>query len=192
MSTPALTVKPLTPETWEDFETVMGARGGARGCWCMHWRLSMAEWMENRGTGNKAAMRALAKGSRPPGVVGYLDSRPVAWCAFGDRSDFPRMQRSALLKPVDDEPVASITCLLIAKDHRGEGLSAALIAAVCGHLAETSEARIVEAYPVEPPPGRRAGPDTAMTGIASAFADAGFTEVARPRRDRPIMRYELR
>ncbi|MGH3546410.1 MAG: GNAT family N-acetyltransferase [Mycobacteriales bacterium] len=191
MTSPALTVKPLTPQSWEDFETVMGSRGGARGCWCMHWRLSISEWMENKGEGNKAAMRALTEHDTPPGVVGYLNAEPVAWCAFGDSSDFPRMQRSALLKPVDDEPVVSLTCLLIKKDHRGEGLSAALITVVCDYLAETSQTRTVEAYPVEPPDGRKAGTDTAMTGIASAFADAGFTEVARPKRDRPIMRFEL-
>ena len=191
MTAPKLTVRPLTADNWEDFETVMGARGGARGCWCMHWRLSIAAWMKNKGDGNKAAMRALAELDTPPGVVGYLDAEPVAWCGFGDRSDFPRMQRSTLLKPADAEPVVSLTCLLVKKDHRGEGLSAAWIAAVCDYLADTSKTRTVEAYPVEPPAGRRAGSDTAMTGIASAFTEAGFTEIARPRHDRPVMRYQL-
>jgi GNAT superfamily N-acetyltransferase len=157
----------------------------------MHWRLSITEWMENKGEGNKTAMRELAECDTSPGVVGYLNAEPVAWCAFGDRSDFRRMERSALLKPVDDEPVVSLTCLFIKKDHRGEGLSAALIAAVCDYLAETSQRRTVEAYPVEPPDGRRAGPDTAMTGIASAFTAAGFSEAARPKRDRPVMGFEL-
>ncbi|MFC0530458.1 GNAT family N-acetyltransferase [Phytohabitans kaempferiae] len=191
MTSPTLTVKPLTPDCWDDFETVMGDRGGARGCWCMHWRLSINEFMENKGEGNKAAMRALAKRDTPPGVVGYLDGEPVAWCGFGDRADFTRMQRSTLLKPVDDEPVVSLTCVLIKKDHRNEGLLATWIAAVCDYLAETSQIRTVEAYPVEPGDGRRAGPDTAMTGIASAFSDAGFTEITRPKQDRPIMRYQL-
>lgn len=191
MNRPTLVVKPLESSTWDDFETVMGARGGARGCWCMHWRLSTDEWMQNKGAGNKAAMRKLADGDRPPGVVGYLNRAPVAWCGFGDRTDFPRMQRSTLLKPVDDEPVVSLTCLFIIKSHRGEGLLPAWLDAVCGHLAETSLARVVEAYPIEPPKGRRAGADTAMTGIASAFTAAGFTEVARPKPDRPVMRYEL-
>ena len=191
MTSREFTIAPLTTDTWQDFETVMGARGGAGGCWCMHWRSSIAEWMENKGDGNKAAMRALAERGAPPGVIGYLDGEPVAWCAFGDRSDFPRMQRSTLLKPVDDEPVVSLACLLIRKDHRGDGLLPAWIAAVCSHLAEASPTRTVEAYPVEPPAGRRAGPDTAMTGIASAFAAAGFIEVARPKRDRPVMRCEL-
>jgi GNAT superfamily N-acetyltransferase len=158
----------------------------------MHWRLSMEEWMEGKGDGNKAAMRDLAQREDPPGVVAYANDEPIAWCGFGDRSEFPRMQRSALVKPVDDEPVISLTCLLVKKGHRGEGLCSALIVAVCEYLAETAGTRTVEAYPVEPAPGRKAGPDNAMTGIASAFLAAGFTEIARPRSDRPVMRYSLR
>jgi hypothetical protein len=192
MSTAGLTVRPLTLDTWADFTTVMGSNGGARGCWCMHWRLSMEEWMEGKGDGNKAAMRDLAQREDPPGVVAYANDEPIAWCGFGDRSEFPRMQRSALVKPVDDEPVISLTCLLVKKGHRGEGLCSALIVAVCEYLAETAGTRTVEAYPVEPAPGRKAGPDNAMTGIASAFVAAGFTEIARPRSDRPVMRYSLR
>lgn len=192
MSTATPTVRPLTSDTWDDFEAVMGDNGGARGCWCMHWRLSMQEWMEGKGDGNRTAMRDLAGRTTPPGVVAYLDDEPIAWCGFGDRSDFPRMQRSSLLKPVDDEPVISLTCLLVKKGRRGEGLSSKLIAAVCDYLSGTAETRTVEAYPVEPAKGRRAGADTAMTGIASAFLAAGFTEVARPRSDRPVMRYSLR
>lgn len=191
MTTPTLTVKPLRPKTWDDFETVMGTRGGARGCWCLHWRLSFHEWRVGKGEGNKNAMRSLAEGTSPPGVLGYLDHAPVAWCSFGDRSDFPRMQRSTLLKPIDDEPVVSLTCLLIKQDHRSEGLLPTWITTVCDYLAETSQIRTIEAYPVEPPKGRKAGADTAMTGIASAFIATGFTEVARPKWDRPVMRYQL-
>ncbi|GAA1188332.1 GNAT family N-acetyltransferase [Nesterenkonia xinjiangensis] len=191
MTSPQWTITPLTQENWSDFEAVMGERGGSRGCWCMHWRLSIAEWMANKGEGNKAAMRAVAGGAATPGVVGSLDGEPLAWCSFGDRADFPRMRRSPLLMPIDDQPVVSLACLLLRRDRRGQDLLAAWITAVCGYLAETSSIRTVEAYPVEPPHGRTAGPDTAMTGIASAFAAAGFIEVARPSFDRPVMRYQL-
>jgi len=47
----ALIVRPRTPDTWDDFETVMGESGGARRRWCMYWRLSTQEWME--GESNK-------------------------------------------------------------------------------------------------------------------------------------------
>ncbi len=186
----ALEVRELRAETWEDFERVLGAKGGARGCWCMHWRLSIAEWMAGKGDGNKRAMRRLASRKRAPGVLLYEGGEPVAWCALGPRSSFPRMERSPILASVDDEPVCAITCVFVERRHRGAGLLAAVLDAVCEYAAGLGYS-IVEGYPVEPRPGRRAGSDTAMTGMASAFRAAGFTEVARRKADRPIMRRSL-
>jgi GNAT superfamily N-acetyltransferase len=183
----ALDVRELRPETWNDFERVLGPNGGARGCWCMHWRLSISEWMEGKGEGNKQAMRELAACAQAPGVLVYQEDQPVAWCSLGPRSSFPRLERSPMLASVDDAPVCAITCVFVRRQHRGAGLLAAVLDVVCDYAA-TLGYSIVEGYPVEPRPGRRAGSDTAMTGIASAFRDAGFTEVARPRSDRPIMR----
>ncbi len=49
-------------------------------------------------------------------------------------------------------------------------------------------AAIVEGYPVEPKKGEM--PDVfAYTGLASAFRQAGFVEVLRRSKTRPIMRY---
>lgn len=186
----ALEVRELRADTWDDFERVLGPNGGARGCWCMHWRLSIAEWMEGKGQGNKRAMRRLASREPAPGVLVYAGDEPVAWCSLGPRSSFPRLDRSPMLAPIDDAPVCAVTCVFVHRRHRGSGLLAAILDAVCDYAA-TRGYRIVEGYPVEPRPGKRAGPDTAMTGIAGAFLDAGFTEVARPRSDRPIMRRSL-
>jgi hypothetical protein len=55
--------------------------------------------------------------------------------------------------------------------------------------AQSQGARMLEAYPVEPD-----GELTSyhgFTGIASAFAKAGFREVARTGRGRPVVRLEL-
>jgi GNAT superfamily N-acetyltransferase len=186
-----LDVRELRAKTWNDFERVLGSNGGARGCWCMHWRLSIAEFMEGKGEGNKQAMKELASRKRAPGVLVYKGDQPVAWCSLGPRTAFPRLERSSLLASVDDEPVCAITCIFVHRQHRGSGLLAAVLDAVCDYAATRGYA-IVEGYPVEPRPGRRAGSDTAMTGIASAFRDAGFAEVARPRGDRPIMRRSLK
>jgi GNAT superfamily N-acetyltransferase len=185
-----LTVRELSEGTWSDFESVLGTNGGARGCWCMHWRLSIDEWMEGKGEGNKRAMRKLAKRGPVPGVVVYRKSTPVAWCSLGPRASFPRLERSRLLASIDDAPVCAITCIFVHRKHRGTGLLPNILDAVCGYAADNGYT-VAEGYPVEPRDGRRAGSDTAMTGIASAFLDAGFTEVARPRNDRPIMRRAL-
>jgi GNAT superfamily N-acetyltransferase len=187
----ALKVRELSEATWDDFEVVLGMNGGARGCWCMHWRLSIAEWMAGKGDGNKRAMRELANKGSAPGVVIYRGKTPVAWCSLGPRASFPRLERSKLLASIDDKPVCAITCIYVHRKHRGSGLLPAILDAVCEYAADNGHT-IAEGYPVEPRGGRRAGSDTAMTGIASAFLDAGFKEVARPRNDRPIMRRSLR
>jgi len=185
-----LDVRELRADTWDDFERVLGRNGGARGCWCMHWRLSMAEFMEGKGEGNRRAMKRLSSREQAPGVLVYEGDGPVAWCALGPRAAFPRLERSSVVASVDDEPVCAVTCIFVHRQHRGAGLLAAILDAVCDYAA-TRDYKIVEGYPVEPREGRRAGADTAMTGIASAFLAAGFTEVARRKSDRPVMRRSL-
>ncbi|WP_083974482.1 GNAT family N-acetyltransferase [Herbidospora daliensis] len=186
----SLTVKELSKETWGDFESVLGANGGARGCWCMHWRLSIKEWTEGKGEGNRKAMKRLAGREPVPGLVVYDGDAPVAWCSLGPRSAFPRLERSPLLKGLGDEEVCAIACVYVEKGHRGSGLLPGILEAVCDWASAAGYAT-AEGYPVEPRDGRRAGADTAMTGIAGAFLDAGFSEVARPRADRPIMRRKV-
>jgi GNAT superfamily N-acetyltransferase len=146
--------------------------------------------MEGKGDGNKQAMRKLARKRPVPGVVVYQKSTPVAWCSLGPRDAFPRLERSPLLASIDDEPVCAIACIFVSRKHRGAGLLPAILDAVCKYAA-AADYTVAEGYPVEPRDGRRAGSDTAMTGIASAFLEAGFKEVARPRKDRPIMRRNL-
>jgi hypothetical protein len=55
-------------------------------------------------------------------------------------------------------------------------------------LARKEGAKIIEGYPVEARKGKM--PDVfAYTGLPSAFRQAGFVEVLRRSRTRPIMRY---
>lgn len=187
---PDITWTTLTRRTWADFEQVMGANGGARGCWCMHWRGSFAEWEKGRGDGNRSQMHQRALADPPPGLVCYLNDEPVGWVAVGDRSEYPRMQRSAVMRPVDDAAAWVISCLYVSAPHRRSRLHIPMIHAAC-EFAAGYDLRAVDAYPVDPPEGKRVGADNAMTGIASAFRAAGFTELARPKPDRPLMRREF-
>jgi len=74
-----------------------------------------------RGRGNRRALRRLVLDGPPPGLIGYLGNRPVAWCAIGPRESFPVLERSRVLARVDDRPVWSIPCLFVARtsDERG-------------------------------------------------------------------------
>ena len=187
--TGAFDTQPLTPERWPDFETVMGPKGGCGGCWCMLWRRRKANYDKRVGDGNRDDIRAIVEGGEEPGLLAYESDRPVGWISLAPRERFVRLESSRVLKPVDDQPVWSISCFLVAKDCRNRGVAEALLRAACA-FANQRGASILEGYPIEP--GKRPYPTAyAWTGFASVFRRAGFEEVARRSETRPIMRKRL-
>ena len=185
-----LAFRALTPARWHDFDTLFGERGACGGCCCMWWRLTRSEFERNKGAKNKHAMKKLVSSGQVPGIIAYVDGEPVGWCAIQPRASYPALERSRVLKPVDDQPVWSITCFFIARPYRSRGVSSELIKAAIAH-AKRKGARIVEGYPVEPKKDRM--PDAfAWTGLPTAFKKAGFTEVARRAPTRPIMRCAIK
>ncbi|MDT8344176.1 MAG: GNAT family N-acetyltransferase [Thermohalobaculum sp.] len=187
MNAPA--IHPLTPDRLADFEALMGPRGGAEGCWCMLWRLTAAAFKAGKGEANRDAMRARVGAGRPPGLLAYLDGAPSGWISVAPRDEFPRLQGSRILAPIDARPVWSVTCFFIARQARRRGLTVALLDAAA-RFARDHGAGCLEGYPVDP--GGAPYPGTfAWTGLAPAFLAAGFREVARRSDKRPIMRRAL-
>ena len=186
----AVRVVPATPARWADLETLFGPKGACAGCWCMWWRLPRSAWSKNRGAGNRRALRRLVEGRNPPGLLAYVGGEPAGWCALAPRQDYPGLGRSRLWKPLDDRPTWSVTCFFVARAHRRQGLTVRLLREAARY-ARTRGARILEGYPVEPKKG--SAPDAwVYTGLAAAFRNAGFKEVARPSATRPLMRRILR
>ncbi len=184
-----LSFAPLTPATWDDFEDLFGKRGACGGCWCMHWRLKRSNFNQKKGTGTRKLMHNLVNKGLHPGIIAYQGKKAVGWCAVAPREEYPVLGNSKILCPVDTEQVWSIVCFFIRKEYRNQGVSIALIQAAVDFVRK-QDGKIVEGYPVEPKK------DTmpavfAFTGLASAFRQAGFTEVARRSVTRPIMRYVL-
>ncbi|MHC4416251.1 MAG: GNAT family N-acetyltransferase [Planctomycetota bacterium] len=182
-----VTVRPLTPPRWDDLERLFGDRGACGGCWCMWWHRTRSEFEKTKGPVNKRAFKRIVRSGAEPGLLAYAGREPIGWCAVAPRDTYPSLQRSRILKPVDDRPVWSIVCLFIARPYRRQGVSVALLEAAVKH-ATLRGAAIVEGYPVEPRRDRL--PDAfAYTGLPSAFHQAGFVEVLRRSETRPIMRY---
>jgi GNAT superfamily N-acetyltransferase len=185
----SMAFRSLTKESWRDFEKLFGERGACGGCWCMLWRMKRAEYDRGRGQKNKAAMKRLVDSGATVGLLAYIGTDAVGWCAVAPRKDYPALARSRVLKPIDDKPVWSIACLFISKSHRNRGVSVALLKAAIAYVADRG-GRIVEGYPVEPKKPKM--PDVfAWTGTASAFRKAGYKECARGSESRPIMRYQI-
>jgi GNAT superfamily N-acetyltransferase len=181
---------PATPSRWPDVERLFGERGACGGCWCMAWRLPNKQWVAGKGAGNKRAFKKVVTGGPPPGILAYLDREPIGWCAVAPREVYGSLARSRVLKPVDERPVWSISCLFVLKPYRRRGVSARLLRAAAEFAARRG-ARIVEGYPIEPSMERTPDPFI-WTGVPSAFRRAGFKEVARRSRTRPIMRRNVR
>jgi len=181
---------PLTADRWKDLEALFGERGACGGCWCMSWRLSKSEFTSQKGSKNKAALMKMVKSGEIPGIIGYSEGKPVAWCSLAPRETFPALERSRTLKRIDDKPVWSVVCFFIAKPFRKKEISVRILESAVEY-ARKNGAKIVEGYPVEPKKGR--WPDAfAWTGVASAFKKAGFKEVHRGSPSRPIMRYSIK
>jgi len=187
---PPFDFHPVTAKRWRDLEALFGPRGACGGCWCMWWRLTPAEFNRQKGDGNKRAMKEIVDSGQVPGILAYAQKEPVGWCSIGPREVFPRLERSRILKRVDQQPVWPVVCFFVAKSFRGRGISGKLLEAAVDY-AQKQGARIVEGYPVEPKKDHM--PDLfAYHGLASAFRKAGFVEVARRSETRPIMRFVLK
>jgi GNAT superfamily N-acetyltransferase len=181
-------IEPLTPDRWPDFERLFGPNGACASCWCMWWRRPRKAFDAGAGDRNRTAFRAIVEAGPPPGLLAYVEGEPVGWCQVTPRAALPTLDRSRLLKPVDDRPVWSLSCFFIKAGHRRRGLSAVLIEAARDH-ARRSGAMHLEAYPWET--SEKKATSTIYTGQASTFRRLGFFEVARRAPHRPIMRFDL-
>jgi ribosomal protein S18 acetylase RimI-like enzyme len=186
-----LTVAPLTPDRWSDFEAIFNAKGCsvARGCWCMEYRLSGSREPlplgMTRAQANRAALKALVDGGRPPGLIGYRGKIPIGWVSIGPRQEYVKLKRSPVMKAVDEQPVWSVICFVVPAEYRGQGVAQALLTQAIAY-ARKQGATMVEAYPVDKP--ARSKDDYMWFGAKSMYDNAGFKEVARRKPHRPIVR----
>lgn len=184
-----LTFAPLTIDRWGDLEQLFGPRGAYGGCWCMWWRSTRAEFEARGNAGNKQAMRQLVEAGVVPGILAYRGSEPVAWCSVAPREQYGSLERSRVLKRLDDQPVWSIVCFYIPRRHQGRGLMRALIRAAVEHVRQQG-GKLVEAYPTLPR-GRKLPEVSSFMGIPAAFEREGFVQVAQPSAAKAVLRREI-
>jgi GNAT superfamily N-acetyltransferase len=185
-----LSFQPLTINRWDDFASLFGERGACGGCWCMLWRLPRKQFEMQKGDANKLAMQSVVESGQVPGILAYQGAKAIGWCSIAPRTRFPALSRSRILKPIDDRPCWSVSCLFVDRLYWKKSVSTQLLRAAIEY-AKSEGAEMVEGYPVEPKSEKDIPPAFAWTGIPKAFIRAGFKEVARRSPTRPIMRIEL-
>ena len=155
----------------------------------MWWRVPRAQFIQNKGERNREALKSMINAGKTPGILAYALNEPVGWCAVAPREEYPTLERSRLLKRVDDKRVWSVVCFFIAKKFRHKGITTKLLHAVV-EFVRVHDGKTIEGYPVDP--RKKLTPDPfAYTGLMSSFRKAGFMEVTRRSYNRPIMRFEI-
>ncbi|MEJ2131215.1 MAG: GNAT family N-acetyltransferase [Gammaproteobacteria bacterium] len=139
--------------------------------------------------GNRKAFKAVTDAGIP-GLLAYSGDAPVGWCAVARREEYRALNRSRVLKPIDDLPVWSITCFFVSPAHQGQGIMNALIDAAKEHVRARG-GRLVEAYPSQADADGRVGALQSYMGVREAFEAAGFDVVATPSKAKLYMRCTL-
>jgi GNAT superfamily N-acetyltransferase len=185
-----LCVESVTKNNWNKFVELFGEKGACGNCWCMYYRLNKVDYLEGKvDDGNKNAIKELVWESKPVGLIGLLEGRAIAWCAFAPREDFIKLDKSRVHKRIDNKEVWSIPCLFIDKNYRRSGVSVQLLKGAIKYAKEKS-IKIIEAYPTIPTQDKI--PDSfAWIGLYKSFERAGFRIVDRTSKNRPMVRYYI-
>ena len=186
--TTELSFKPLKRNLWTDFEELFGPNGACAGCWCMFWKLRGKAYEEARGYETRQMHKSIVDSGVVTGLLAYLHGEVVGWIAVEPRDSYPKLAHARALKPVDDQPVWSVTCFFVSKNSRRQGIAVELLKAAVNYVSQQGGS-IVEGYPVDAQKDMPA--PFIYNGTASAFQQAGFQEVARRSATRPIFRFVI-
>jgi len=196
-ATSEIRIREVHEAPWPDVESVFRVVRDASTCWCQWFKVSRSEFREREGEGHRACLEESAK--RPetsPGLLAYRDGRPAGWVAVEPRPRYSRLRRSRNLKlaepgiDLDDGSVWSVTCFVVPREHRGQGVTRALLDGAVA-LARRRGAAAIEGYPVDTATAR-ASSDALYVGVLSTFLAAGFSEVSRMGATQVLVRLPLR
>jgi hypothetical protein len=192
---PEFTWRPANEATTDDVAAVFDA-GGARRCRCQALKIPGWIWRDSTQEQRDAAqLEQTGCGTAGPtsGLIGYLDEEPAGWVAIEPREDYPRLwSRKQPWMRMDPEldGVWSVTCFVVRKGYRRQGLMYELAAATVDYGGQVG-ARVLEGYPTEPAEGKTVIWDEASVGLLQVFLDAGYEVVASPTLRRRVVRRRL-
>jgi GNAT superfamily N-acetyltransferase len=193
-SPPPIRYREVTTRDWPVVAELFGDKGACGGCWCMWWRIERGGrlWEQTKGEPSRRRFKRLIESGRVKAVLAFEGPRPVGWCTFGPRADFPRLETVKAYQPPDARPVWSIPCFFILPGYRGRGVSTGLLKAAVA-AARRAGAHVLEGYPVTTTrDGRRIAAAFAWTGGLGAFEKAGFRTVRQSPPTRPLVRRAVR
>jgi GNAT superfamily N-acetyltransferase len=197
-----LSILPANEASWDDLRAVFGNRGEAYVCQCQRYKLEPKEAFSKVPVEERAhRLRTQTECGHPrsrttSGLVAFLDSEPVGWCAVEPRVAYFGLMRNFKVhwqgrsEDKADDTVWSVTCFVVRAGYRRRGISYALARAAVDFARERG-ARALEGYPMLVQPGRDITWGELHVGSRSIFDAAGFAEISRPSKRRVVMRIDF-
>lgn len=183
-----LTAKPLSPETWPDFEALFAKHNGVwGGCWCVYYLCGGAEFKQMGPEGRREFHRSLALSGRARGVIAYEGQTPVGWCQFGPPDVLCQYDRGRVYPKLsiarEDRPQWRISCLFTDRHKRSRGVAIFTLHAALSEIAR-SGGGVTEAFPLDGPHTKH----NVFSGSLDMYLREGFKVVTRLTQSRVLVR----
>ncbi len=189
----AIRVISASRDRFDDVDRALTGGGDGASCWCQWWMVRAKDFDGMTRDQRRERLKSDLAAEPASGLVAYVDDVPAGWVKVSARTAQPRLALTRNFQqspePFDDPSVWAVTCFVVRREFRRQGVSAALLDAAVAH-ARTYGARVVEGYPIDTLVSAASSNDL-YHGALSTFLDAGFREVARPAPARPIVSLTL-
>jgi len=180
-------IKPLSPETWDDFELLAQRHNGVwGGCWCV-WFHQNKEIRRGTAEENKAMKHSLVMQGRAHAALVYDETEPIAWCQYGSPEELPAIYHK---KDVETSsyvfPDWRITCIFVDKRFRGKGVAKVAVEGALD-LIRQAGGGTVESYP-QNTEGQKVSSSFLYNGTQRLFESCGFQLIRSVGKNHAIMR----
>jgi GNAT superfamily N-acetyltransferase len=182
-------IRELGRETWPDFERFFENRRLTwSGCWCVSFHLKPGE-PEGTAAERKALKERLVRENRSHTALVYDGPDLVGWCQFGPPAELPG-RMTGFLRLGAALPDWRITCFVVDRDRRREGIAKAALAGAL-RLIASKGGGTVDGYPIDTR-GKPYSGSFLWSGTQSMFAELGFRPIGALGKSKSVMRKVVR
>jgi GNAT superfamily N-acetyltransferase len=193
-------VVPANKASWEDLESILGKSTCYDDlCYCQRFKI-ISDWKTVSDEQRAERLREQTQCDHPrsrrtSGLVGYLDGKPVAWCAVEPRPAYTRLLTTRIpwIRPGEDESderIWAVTCFVVRTGYRKRGLMYAMARAAVD-FAKARGAKAVESYPMITYKDKVITWGELHVGSRKVMASVGFKQVSQPTKRRFVMRIDF-